>query len=114
LFARNLDVPPSCSCHYFCTGEKRFKPDNQLTLEDFQEPTRLQQREAALAEFACPAGQMYTGMQHLRLMEGVQLLRQAFGQDAVTVAILSAGYGLVEEKPSDRALRSHLQRYEGA
>lgn len=80
-----------------CTGEKRFKPDNQLTLEDFKEPTYLQQREAELAEFVCPAGQMYTGMQHLRLMEGVQLLRQSLGQDTVEVSILSAGYGLIHE-----------------
>jgi hypothetical protein len=93
-----------------CTGEKRFKPDNQLTLEDFKEPVRLQQREAALAEFACPAGQMYTGMQHLRLMEGVQLLRQALGQDTVTVAILSAGYGLVEE---NRAIAPYEVTFNG-
>lgn len=80
-----------------CTGEKRFKPNNPLTLEDFKEPIRLQQREAELAEFACPAGQMYTGMQHLQLMEGVQLMRKSLGQAAIDVAILSAGYGLVEE-----------------
>lgn len=80
-----------------CTGEKRFKPDNQLTLEDFKDPKRLRQREAELVEFTCLAGQMYTGMQHLRLMEGVQMLRQALGQDVVDVIILSAGYGLIEE-----------------
>ncbi len=80
-----------------CTGEKRSKPDNQLMLEDFKDSARLQKRHEELAEFVCPAGQMYTGVQHLRVMEGVQLLRQSFGREAVDVAILSAAYGLIPE-----------------
>ncbi len=80
-----------------CTGEKRCKPENQLTLEDFKEKARLQQREAQLTQFACPAGQMYTGVQHLRAMEGVGLLRQSLGREAVDVVILSAGYGVIPE-----------------
>lgn len=80
-----------------CTGEKRYKPENQLTLEDFKDSARLQQREASLAQFACLAGQIYTGQQHLRVMEGVQLLRQSMGQESVDVVILSAGYGLIPE-----------------
>jgi len=81
-----------------CTGEKRFKPENQLTLADFRNPERLHEREVALANYACSAGEMYTGMQHLRLMEGVQLLRQSYGQDAIDLMILSAGYGLIAEQ----------------
>jgi hypothetical protein len=84
-----------------CTGEKRFKPTNQLKLEDFQNSSQLQLREAELAEFACPAGQIYTGQQHLRAMEGIHLLRQSLGQEAVDLAILSAGYGLI---PEDRII----------
>ena len=80
-----------------CTGEKRSKPDNQLMLEDFKDSARLQKRHEELAQFVCPAGQMYTGVQHLRAMEGVQLLRQSFGREAVDVAILSAGYGVIPE-----------------
>ena len=80
-----------------CTGEKRSKPDNQLMLEDFKDLARLQKRHEELAEFVCPAGQMYTGVQHLRVMEGVRLLRQSFGREAVDVAILSAAYGLIPE-----------------
>ncbi|MEM7066766.1 MAG: tRNA-guanine transglycosylase DpdA [Cyanobacteria bacterium P01_B01_bin.77] len=80
-----------------CTGEKRFKPENQLTLEDFKQPAQLRKREAELKEYGCPAGEMYTGMQHRRLMEGVQTLRECLGQDALDVMILSAGYGLVSE-----------------
>lgn len=66
-----------------CTGEKRFKPTNQLRLEDFQDKARLKFREAELAEFAQSAAQMYTGQQHLRAMEGIQLLRQSLGREAV-------------------------------
>lgn len=80
-----------------CTGEKCFKPENQLTLEDFKDSSRLKSREAELTEYACSAGQMYTGQQHLRLMEGVQMLRQSLGREAVDVIILSAGYGLIPE-----------------
>ncbi|MEY2976648.1 MAG: tRNA-guanine transglycosylase DpdA [Prochlorotrichaceae cyanobacterium] len=80
-----------------CTGEKRYKPDNQLTLKDFQDIQQLQQREFALQSFLCPAGELYTGNQHLRLMEGVKALRETFGKDVIDVKIISAGYGLVSE-----------------
>ncbi|HAG82055.1 MAG TPA: queuine/archaeosine tRNA-ribosyltransferase [Cyanobacteria bacterium UBA12227] len=80
-----------------CTGEKRYKPKNQLTLEDFKNSARLQKRHEKLAQFLYPAGQMYTGVQHLRVMEGVQLLRQSLGREAIHLAILSAGYGLISE-----------------
>lgn len=80
-----------------CTGEKRFKPTNQLTLEDFKDPARFEFCIKAIAEFACPAGKMYTGLQHLRAMEGVSLLRECFGKEAVDMVILSAGYGLISE-----------------
>jgi hypothetical protein len=81
-----------------CTGEKRFKPTLQLRLEDFQDKARLKSREAELAEFARPAAQMYTGQQHLLCMEGIGLLRQSLGQEAVDLVILSAGYGLIPEE----------------
>lgn len=84
-----------------CTGEKRSKPSNPLTIEDFKNDSRLQERVCSLAEeFTCPAGEMYTGLQHLRTMEGVELLRQSLGCQAVDLMILSAGYGLIpEDKP---------------
>lgn len=88
---------PRCLVITSCTGEKRFKPDNQLTLEDFKDSATLQQREAELAEFCCPAGEMYTGMQHLRLMEGVRAVREAVGEGSLDLSILSAGYGLIPE-----------------
>ncbi|MBE9110592.1 queuine/archaeosine tRNA-ribosyltransferase [Nodosilinea sp. LEGE 07298] len=81
-----------------CTGEKRFKPEKQLTIEDFKDEARLIDREVELGDYACPASEMYTGMQHLRLMEGVQKLRDALGHKALDVSILSAGYGVISER----------------
>jgi queuine/archaeosine tRNA-ribosyltransferase len=40
---------------------------------------------------------MYTGMQHLQIMEGVKILRSCSENLVVDVAILSAGYGLISE-----------------
>ena len=80
-----------------CTGEKRSKPDNQLVMSDFQDPKKLKLREKELKAFACTAGELYTGAQHLRLMEGVTLLRQSYGKESIDVKILSAGYGLIDE-----------------
>lgn len=64
-----------------CTGEKCSKPDNQLILEDFRDVKRLRDREAELADFACPAGELYTGPQCGRLtltlhrvMSGIKLV----------------------------------------
>lgn len=80
-----------------CTGEKRFKPENQLTQEDFKHAARLRKREKQLAEFMSPAGAMYTGMQHMQLMEGVRNLRKTLKQPTFDVSIVSAGYGLISE-----------------
>jgi len=81
-----------------CTGEKRFKPDNQLTQEDFKHAARLRKREKQLSEFMAPAGEMYTGMQHVQLMEGVRNLRKVLDQLAIDVVIISAGYGVISEE----------------
>jgi hypothetical protein len=97
LILTNLDHPIRTLIVTSCTGEKRYKPTNQLRLEDFQDSTRLQSRSHELAEFSCSASQMYTGLQHLRAVEGVDLLRQAVGKEAVDLVILSAGYGLISE-----------------
>lgn len=84
-----------------CTGEKRFKPENQLTQEDFMHTARLRKREKQLSEFMAPAGEMYTGMQHIQLMEGVRTLRKALEKPVIDVVIISAGYGLI---PEDRVI----------
>lgn len=80
-----------------CTGKKQFKPDNQLSLEDFKNSSLLSSRTGELEEFVCCAHQMYRGVQHLRLMEGVTILRQALKGGVVDLVIVSAGYGLIPE-----------------
>ena len=81
-----------------CTGEKKFKPEHQLGFKDFENRKRLASGEKKLVQSLCTVGEMYTGMQHLRLMEGVKLLRQSLGEKAIDVNILSAGYGLISEE----------------
>jgi hypothetical protein len=80
-----------------CTGEKRFKPENQLKLADFQNSGQLKSRSQDLDQYACPAIDMYRGAQHLRVKEGLALLRQTLGDNTVDLAIISAGYGLIDE-----------------
>ncbi|MFG0216646.1 tRNA-guanine transglycosylase DpdA [Brevibacillus porteri] len=78
-----------------CTGEKIYKPINQLILEDFLDNKRLQKREEELKDFKVSAGEMYTGSQHLALMEGVKKYRLDGGH--IDVSVISAGYGLLDE-----------------
>lgn len=83
-----------------CTGEKKVKPANQLTLEDFRQGARhVKSREKELKEYVMRAGDLYTGEQHVRLMRGVQEYRENGGK--CQVMILSAGYGLI---PEDRLI----------
>jgi hypothetical protein len=81
-----------------CTGDKRFKPSRQLKLEDFKSLELLQERSQELADYICPAVDLYTGVQHLRLMEGIKLLRESFDKNIVDVVVISAGYGLINEE----------------
>ena len=80
-----------------CTGRKKHKSPNQLNYEDFVSPERLHQRTAELKNFKASAAEMYTGQQHLYLMEGLQELRKMYGKDVVDLHIISAGYGLLAE-----------------
>src|SRR5437762_9818472 len=83
-----------------CTGEKAVRSDRALTLGDFQKgSSHVAKREQELADMATPAGKIYTGEQHLRLMRGVQQFREAVGGNgkSLDLHILSAGYGIVPE-----------------
>lgn len=84
-----------------CTGQKAIARADMLTLEDFRDHQRLRVRETELADSMLPAGSMYNGLQHVRLMDGVRLWRDAFGTQSLDVAIVSAGYGLI---PEDRRI----------
>jgi hypothetical protein len=78
-----------------CTGEKKVHPDNQLLLADFQAGTFF---KPELESFALPGGEMYTGLQHQRLMDGIRQFRDS-GRE-VKLSIVSAGYGLIDEGQS--------------
>ena len=80
-----------------CTGLKTVSVPNQLTQDDFAKgESHVRSREAELAECMRPAGMMYAGEQHVRLMRGVQSAREQGAK--VSISILSAGYGVVEEE----------------
>lgn len=79
-----------------CTGEKAVSSPAQLTLDDFRKGLiHVRARESALNDMLTPAEELYSGMQHVRLMRGIKTARAARGIDLV-LNILSAGYGLVE------------------
>jgi hypothetical protein len=82
-----------------CTGSKAVSATNPLTLADFQAgPDHVAQRSKQVEGLCLPAGQMYTGEQHVHLMRGVHAARSAGHQ--VAVHIISAGYGvLCEDEP---------------
>lgn len=80
-----------------CTGEKKFKPANQLQPEDFSSAARLCARTAELRNSEAPAAEMYTGLQHRYLMEGLEQVREIHGQAVADLHIISAGYGLLSE-----------------
>jgi hypothetical protein len=78
-----------------CTGEKSVDSPDRLTLVDFRQgPVHVAVREAALATLLTPAEMLYSGMQHQRLMRGVQSAQESVGLD-IDLHIVSAGYGLI-------------------
>ena len=82
-----------------CTGEKRYKPENQLTEHNFKHrgTKAFEATEEALCAYRVPVGDMYTGQQHLRLLKGVEAMLQVCPEHTIDLKILSAGYGLLDE-----------------
>ncbi|MEZ4527721.1 MAG: tRNA-guanine transglycosylase DpdA [Desulfobacterales bacterium] len=82
-----------------CTGDKAHAPANCLTQADFQQmgTATFAEREKELAAFRLPAGEMYTGRQHVLLKKGLDLLRRFCPGIQFDLKIVSAGYGLLEE-----------------
>lgn len=80
-----------------CTARKAVDHEQKLTLDDFMDHERKAAKEELLREYRVPAAKMYTGGQHLYVMDGVRRIRERFGPTAVSMKIISAGYGLVDE-----------------
>lgn len=78
-----------------CSAEKRGEVPEPARAEELADPIRRRRAEARLAPFATTAVQMYTGAHHRLVMEGVQAVWDRWGQQALDVAILSGGYGLL-------------------
>lgn len=99
-----------------CTGEKAVRSDRHLTLTDFQEgPEHIVYRERELSELLVPAGKLYSGQQHIRLMRAVEFVRTtAPGVNSppleVSVDIVSAGYGIISE---DRLIAPYEATFSG-
>ena len=87
-----------------CTKEKAptsLSPTQQLTAEQLWDDGSGDRTTRAFGELDAhrmPAGKLYRGRQHLQLMQGVEQLRRVFGEEVVDVKIVSAGFGLVDEK----------------
>jgi hypothetical protein len=91
-----------------CTKKKAVSCANPITAEDFERgEEHLNHREDELFDHQLPAGEMYTGLQHRYLMEGVRAVRNSKVRLDIDVAIISAGYGVVSEEdliaPYERA-----------
>jgi hypothetical protein len=83
-----------------CTGEKAVETERILTLSDFRRGApHIARRERELNDALMPAGEIYAGEQHLRLMRGVRKFREALGGNGarLDLRILSAGYGIIAE-----------------
>jgi Queuine tRNA-ribosyltransferase len=88
-----------------CTKDKKtpdgISPHQQLgpdELWDEDTDNRVKRNFDGLEQCRVAAGELYQGRQHLQLMQGVNALRQAFGDAVVDVKIISAGFGLVDEE----------------
>ena len=80
-----------------CTRQKAETAQEPLTWQDFQDPERLKRRTEELRGHKRPAREMFTSPLFLEALEAVGNLREAFGQDAVGVLIVSAAYGAIPE-----------------
>ncbi len=92
-----------------CTGEKSVEDPKGLTLTDFQEgPAHVRERERGIKDKLTSAENLYSGLQHVRLMRGIQAARNATLD--LDVKIVSAGYGVVD---SDRKLAPYEATFIG-
>jgi hypothetical protein len=93
-----------------CTGEKVVESPDQLTLDDFRRgATHVAEKEKALKPLLRSAEDLYSGLQHIRLMKGIRAAREA-GKLDVELQVLSAGYGLVS---SDTMLAPYEATFAG-
>jgi hypothetical protein len=95
-----------------CTGEKSVAHKRQLTLADFQQGTaHVAAREAELRGVLTRAIDLYSGLQHKRLLRGITVVESGRDRGISTDTwILSAGYGLIA---SDRSVAPYEATFIG-
>ncbi len=87
-----------------CTKDKVFPAQisnhslvSTSQLWDSRDDDRALRDYGELEQYRRPAASLYHGLQHTELMQGVKLLRRAFGRGCIDVKIVSAGFGVVDE-----------------
>jgi queuine/archaeosine tRNA-ribosyltransferase len=95
-----------------CTGEKAVSHAEQLTLADFKKgPAHVAARESQLSKYLTPAIDLYSGLQHQRLLRGIKAAESSKSADiALDLWIVSAGYGLI---PGDRRVAPYEATFIG-
>jgi hypothetical protein len=92
-----MSIGPKLLVLTSCTGQKAVQNSRCLTLDDFRRgPARIREREEELGDQLTAAENLYSGMQHVRLMRGIQVARNS--QLGIDLKIVSAGYGVVDSK----------------
>jgi hypothetical protein len=77
------------------TKEKRYNPEKPLTMDDLLDRDRTARREQELSAYRSLARNMFQGIGHLQMMEGLNRLWRRLGKETAELFIVSAGYGLV-------------------
>jgi hypothetical protein len=78
-----------------CTASKRFRPADQLTERELDDPVLRKRGEKRLTAYSLTAAEMYTGQGHKYVREAIGALREK--KFSVCHFIISAGYGLLRE-----------------
>lgn len=79
-----------------CTNEKAIKSAACLNMNDFKGDIECKIKEKKLKKIS--AYEMYAGDQHMLICKGLKKLREKNKKDNVDFYIVSAGYGLINEK----------------
>ncbi|MFN2165461.1 MAG: DUF6884 domain-containing protein, partial [Anaerolineae bacterium] len=79
-----------------CSAKKRSQVPEPALAADLADQQRRKEAHERLGAYALPAAEMYAGQHHRLVMEGVQAVWQRWGREALDLAILSGGYGLLQ------------------
>lgn len=81
-----------------CSASKRHRVTDVASFEDLADADRRAVALDRLANLGLPAREMYVGQHHRAVLGAVDRLRRAWPTARIDVAIVSAGYGLIDER----------------